>query len=236
MRLWLTTARNVFAGIGAVALLFAVWITAGLPLGIDRWLDVSEPPVRADAIVCIAGGTGLPNLPTAAGWERIYTAVQLFGDGVAPVVVFTGRGSGSLSEAEIYAEAAVWLGLPHEVIRLDPRPRATQDHPATLLQSTGGQLTRESRLLLVTSRLHSRRVLMTFRKQGFSNVRVVSDYRASHATSRMARDKMTSTFAIPPSTKSYGGIVARSGTRIDQLLVAVRETAALVWYRWKGLI
>ncbi len=230
-------ARAALTTTGALALLFVLWIAAGLPLGIDRWLDVSEPPTPADAIVCIAGGTGLPNLPTEPGWERIYTAVQLFADGFAPVVVFTGRGSSSLSEAEIYAEAAVWLGVPREAILLDPRPSATREHPSTLLQSTSPRITRESRLLLVTSRPHSRRVLMTFRRQGFAHVSVVSDYRASRASGRMARDKMTTAFTtIPASRKDYGGVLKRSGTAIDQLLVALRETAALAWYWWRGLV
>jgi hypothetical protein len=37
-----------------------------------------------------------------------------------------------------------------------------------------GHITCDSRLLLVTSNLHSRHVPMTFRKHGFTNVAVVS--------------------------------------------------------------
>lgn len=236
MRLW-RTIRNVLTAFGALALLFAVWISAGFPLLIDRWLDVTEPPVPADAIVCIAGGTGLPNLPTTEGWERIYTAVQLFADGYAPAVVFTGRGFGGMSEAEVYADAAVWLGLPREAILLDSRPTGTNEHPGSLLQSTNGRFTRESRLLLATSRLHSRRVLMVFRKFGFTHVRVIADYRASHAEGRIARGTMKS--AIPglqPSTKAYGGVLIRSEEEIDRLMVSLRESAALAYYWWKGLI
>jgi uncharacterized SAM-binding protein YcdF (DUF218 family) len=239
--MWMRTrrvVRNLLAAAGALALLFTVWITAGFPILIDRWLDVTEPPAPADAIVCIAGGTGLPNLPTAEGWERLYTAVQLFADGYAPVVVFTGRGSSAgMTEAEVYADAGGWLGVPREAILLDPRPTGTNEHPAALLLSTNGRLTKDSRLLLVTSRLHSRRVLMTFRKQGFTNVRVVSDYRASRATGRLARGALTSQFTeLKPSGKAYGGMLMRADEQVGQLSVAIRETAALAWYWWKGLV
>jgi uncharacterized SAM-binding protein YcdF (DUF218 family) len=233
-RLW-RIARLALALTGGSVLLFLAWISLGLPLVIDRWLDVSQPPAPAGAIVCIAGGTSLPNLPTEEGWSRIYSAVQLFADGYAPVVVFTGRGWSGLSEAETYAQAAEWLGLPHEAILLDPHGTATNEHPLTIGAATHGRVSRETRLLLVTSRLHSRRVLMTFRRQGFSQATVVSDYRATHASGRLAWGSKTTTFVtIPPSRKEYGGVVARVGNGIDRALVVIRESAAILWYRWKG--
>ncbi len=228
-------AARVITAIGAAVLLFLLWTGLGWPLWIDRWLDVSQPPAPVDAIVCIAGGTSLPNLPTDEGWGRIYSAVQLFADGYAPVVVFTGRGWSGLSEAETYAEAAVWLGLPREAILLDPQGTATSEHPRTIGAATNGRVTRDSRLLLVTSRLHSRRVLMTFRKQGFARAIAVSDYRARHASGRLAwASQKTVYVSIPPSRKNYGGVVARVGDGINRVLTVVRETAAIAWYRWKG--
>lgn len=228
-------AARVMMSIGAAVLLFLLWTGLGWPLWIDRWLDVSQPPAPADAIVCIAGGTSLPNLPTDEGWGRIYSAVQLFADGYAPVVVFTGRGWSGLSEAETYAEAAVWLGLPREAILLDPRGTATSEHPLTITAATNGRVTRDSRLLLVTSRLHSRRALMTFRKQGFSRAIAVSDYRAQHASGRLAwASQKTAYGSIAPSRKNYGGVLARVGDGVSRVLTVVRETAAIVWYRWKG--
>lgn len=50
--------------------------------------------------------------------QRIYTSVQLHADGFAPIVIFTGRGNAKVSEAEIYADAAEWLGLPGDAIRM----------------------------------------------------------------------------------------------------------------------
>jgi uncharacterized SAM-binding protein YcdF (DUF218 family) len=228
-------AVRALALVGAATLILVIWLGLGWPIGVDRWLDVSAPPVPADAIVCIAGGTSLPNLPSDDGWNRIYAAVQLFADGYAPVVVFTGRGWSGLSEAETYAEAAVWLGLPRQAILLDPHGTATSEHPATLVSSTNGRITPDSRLLLVTSRPHSRRVLMTFRKHGFTHAIVVSDYRARHASGKLAwGSKATAYGSIPASRKEYGGMLARLTGGVDRLSVVLREAAALAWYRWKG--
>ena len=66
----------------------------------------------ARAIVCIAGGMSGQNLPLEDGWERVYTAVQLQADGFGPTIVFSGGGTAQISEAEVYAEAARWLGAP----------------------------------------------------------------------------------------------------------------------------
>ena len=48
---------RVLATAGAVALIVILWLLLGWPLGVDRWLDVTEKPEQADAIVCIGGGT-----------------------------------------------------------------------------------------------------------------------------------------------------------------------------------
>ena len=50
-------------------LILVLWLLLGLPFGLDRWLDVSEPPAEADAIICIGGGTTESNLPIEEGWR-----------------------------------------------------------------------------------------------------------------------------------------------------------------------
>jgi len=230
-------ARRVRIWVGTATFAVVAWLLLGLPMGIDRWLDVTEAPAPADAIVCIGGGTIGGNLPDQAGWQRIYTSVQLFADGFAPMVVFTGSGSTKFSEAETYADAAAWLELPAPAVLIDPLPTRTADHPQTLLTSTKGKLTKQSRLLLVTSRAHSRRVLMTFRKQGYSNVRVVSDYEASRAEGRIARSTLKSRFAgYEANTKSYDDPFTRVMWRSTDLMGALRETAALGWYWLQGAV
>lgn len=204
---------------------------------IDRWLDVSTFPVASDAIVCLGGGTDLPNLPNASGWERIYTATQVFADGYAPVVVFAGRGPSLLSEAEAYAEAAMWLGMPRDAILNDPQPDTTAEHPSSLLDLEGGRFTRRSRLLVVTSATHSRRALLTFRKQGFTDVRIVSGYRSTHAGGRMGRQRKVSAIAgFQPSSRNYDNVFSRLRDGSTRLLTSLQELTAIGWYWWKGWI
>jgi uncharacterized SAM-binding protein YcdF (DUF218 family) len=233
----LRLARQITMGVGTCALLIGGWLVLGLPTGVESWLDVSSPPIRADAIICLGGGTSLPNLPTDAGWRRVFTASQLFADEWAPLVVFSGRGSEVISEAEIYANAARWLGVPREATILDPWPTSTAEHAPSLLRLGDPRVTRTSRLIVVTSAPHARRALLTFRKQGFTDVVVVSNYRATRPTGLMLQQPHGSVFQdFKPSTKSYVNAFSRFLERSENLYATLREVAALSYYWWRGLI
>lgn len=97
-----------------------MWLIAGGPIYVDRWLDVTEPPVKSDAIVVLAGGT-VGNLPLPQGWDRLTTAANLFTDQMAPVVIFSGGGTSKIAEAEIYANAAAWLGVPRNAMTFESK-------------------------------------------------------------------------------------------------------------------
>lgn len=229
--------RIGLAGIGVVCVVALLWLLTSWPLGVDSWLDVSRAPQRADAIICLGGGTTTGRLPTEDGWRRVYTASQLFLDGYAPLVVFSGRGSERVSEAEIYAGAAVWLGVPRETILLDAGPASTAEHALTVLQAAGGRIRRDSRVLLVTSPVHSRRALLTFQKQGFSNVRVVSSWSAKTTGGNVPGHAATS--AMPGFVrdhKVYNDPLLRLQTRSRDLLDALREWSAIAWYWWRGAV
>jgi uncharacterized SAM-binding protein YcdF (DUF218 family) len=221
---------------GAASGLTCLLLISGRSPGFDRWLNVATSPIPADAIVCIGGGTMNHDLPTADGWQRIHASVQLFADGYAPVVVFTGRGNSKVSEAELYADAARWLGLPAPAIALDPLPASTAEHPDALLKSMAGRITQHSRLLLVTSSLHSRRVLMTFRRRGFTNVTIVSDYVAKNALPQAMRRPASALPAFKSDSKDYGDPLFRLAQGSSVLFTALREWAALAVYRARGLV
>ena len=221
---------------GAVTCLACASLIGGFSLGFDGWLNVTSSPVPADAIICIGSGTINHDIPTAEGWLRIHTSVQLFADGYAPVVVFTGRGNSKVSEAEIYADAGRWLGLPDAAIGLDPLPASTAEHPEALLKSMAGRITPSTRLLLVTSNLHSRRVLMTFRKRGFTSVTVVSEYSAKNDLPNARRRQQSALPAFTRDNKQYADPLFKLAQGSSVLFTALREWAALAVYRARGLV
>src|SRR5688572_17053765 len=169
---------------GVLTLAGVLWLAAGGPTGIDRWLDVTQPPLQADAIVVLGGGTNGDNLPLPQGWERLSAASRLHADGFAPVVIFSGGGTSRVSESEIYANAAAWLGIPREAMVFEPRAQSTADHGRALLGLAlpkGNTIVQDTPLLVVTSAFHSRRALLSFSRAGFTHVRVVSRYATNPA-------------------------------------------------------
>ena len=223
------------AGIGSLAL--TTWLMAGCPVMVDRLLVKNEAPMKARAIVCIAGGLMAHNLPGEDGWMRVYTAVQLHHDRFAPVVVFSGGGTEKVSEAEVYSETAQWLGLPASSVLLDPVPGGTNEHPRNLLNIPALGLTKDTPLLIVTSPLHSTRVALCFRKAGFTDFRMVTSHVAKGVDSRVIRDRRTSSFeTYRPSGKNYGDPINRLMWGLDTLLGCAREAIALGVYRFKGYI
>jgi uncharacterized SAM-binding protein YcdF (DUF218 family) len=206
---------------------------AGGSTGLERLVVESDVPQPARAIVCITGGIASHGLPTPEGWDRIYAAVQLLADGLAPAIVFSGGGAERVSEAEVYAEAARWLGCPPEKIVLDPIPGSTAEHPGNLLKLAGTVIRHDTSLLVVTSRLHSKRTAMCFRKSGFSNFRLITSYEAQR--SPLARSERRS--ALPsfrPNGKDYGDPLNRLRWGLNDTIVALREILAIGVYRYRG--
>lgn len=217
--------RGYLMAAGALATLIAVWILSPLPLVVEDGLVVNERPVRADAIVCLSSGS-VQGLPSSSGWRRITTAVRIYKDGFAPLVVFSGGvGSGGRSEAQIYAEAAAALGLPETAVRLEPLSETTAEHPARVaelpdIRARGGP---GASLLIVTSPYHGRRVKAVFRKAGYTNFRVVTAWgiRGGQNATRQ------------PRTLEIG---QKGVDRMYRFISATREWAALAYYRARGWI
>jgi uncharacterized SAM-binding protein YcdF (DUF218 family) len=205
---------------------------AGGSTGIERLVVESDVPQAAQAIVCITGGIAGHGLPTPEGWDRIYSAVQLLADGLAPTIVFSGGGTERVSEAEVYAEAARWLGCPPDAIVLDPIPGSTAEHPVNLLQLDPTAIRRDTSLLVVTSRLHSKRTAMCFRKSGFSNVRLVTSYEAQRSPLAWS-NRRSALPSFTPNGKSYGDPLNRLRWGLDDTIVALREILAIGVYRYR---
>lgn len=220
---WRVTAAST---VTAVA-----WLLLGGPLFVDRWLDVTEPAVPADAIIVLGGGT-VGNLPLPQGWERLTTAAALFRDRLAPVVIFSGGGTERVAEAEIYANAAAWLGLPRRILVFEPKAQSTKDHGPALLNfplPDGRTITRDTPLLVVTSPYHSRRALLSFHRAGFTRVRIVGRHSPSAPPAAGTPDALTSTIPThQPSGKQYNDLLFRAAYRSFDLLIGLREIGAIM--------
>ena len=228
-------AGRALALLGAAAVLLSGWLMSGRSTGLERLVVESDLPQPARAIVCITGGIDGHALPTPEGWDRIYAAVQLLADGLAPAIVFSGGGTERVSEAEVYAEAARWLGCPDEAIVLDPIPGSTAEHPRNLLKLDKTVIRHDTSLLVVTSRLHSKRTAMCFRKSGFSNFRLVTSHEAQR--SPLARSKRNTAFpSFRPNEKDYGDPLNRLRWGLNDAIVALRELIAIGVYRYRGQV
>ena len=244
--------RIYFLIAGIVASLVLAWMIAGWPFYFDRWLVVSERPFEAEAIICIPGGFSGNNLPTQAGWQRIYTAVQLYLDGFAPKVIFTGGGSGKISEGEVYAEVAQWLGLPEDAVAIELHASGTAEHPYYILKLESMVIKKDTPLLIVTSSLHSRRTSMCFKKEGFTNFSMVTGYSAKVKGAETVRGKESSYSAksggvetvrskkssefkeYKPVKKRYNDVFRRLQRRAGWFFEALREYGAIFYYKIKG--
>jgi len=113
----------------------------------ERWLVVSAPMERADALIVLGGE------PQARPTE----AARLYRAGVAPKVFVTGIGDSSRNRQFLIAE-----GVPQDSFTVEPKS-TTPFANATLLKPllAGAQV---RRALIVTSPFHTRRALGTFRK------------------------------------------------------------------------
>ena len=124
-------------------------------VGIGHWLDVSDQLAKADAIVAISGDTG----------ARAETAIGLWKQGYAPVLVFSGGSSDpeSVASAELMKRAAVAAGVPANAILVEGTAATTEENAervAELMKSSG-----LGSAILVTSPFHQRRAAILFERE-----------------------------------------------------------------------
>ena len=133
----------------------AVPLTIAGLVGIGYALAVEDPLAKADAIVAISGDTG----------PRVATAVDLWKQGYAGVLVFSGGSldPASAPSAELMKRQAVRLGVPEEHIIVEPEAATTQQNARLVAQlmSEGGLRS----AILVTSPYHQRRASMHFARE-----------------------------------------------------------------------
>jgi uncharacterized SAM-binding protein YcdF (DUF218 family) len=124
-------------------------------VAVGHWLDVSDPLTKADAIVAISGDTG----------ARTQSAIALWKEGYAPVLIFSGGSSDpeSVPSAELMKRTAVAAGVPASAIVVEGTSATTEEnaqHVADLMRSRGIRSA-----ILVTSPYHQRRAAILFERE-----------------------------------------------------------------------
>lgn len=121
----------------------------------------------ADAIVVLgakAFADGTPSRPLA---DRVRTAVELYRQGLAPRLIFSGGpGDGAIHETESMRGMAMNLGVPGGAIVLDKHglnTQATVDNTTLMLERIGAR-----RVLVVSHFYHLPRIKMTYQREGWN--------------------------------------------------------------------
>jgi uncharacterized SAM-binding protein YcdF (DUF218 family) len=161
---WRRAIRRVYA-VGRAGLALAMLCQIAL-LGVvvftpvtERvlgWLDVTEGPAPADAILCLGGRD-----------RRLIWAADLFRREFAPVVIVSNKYGAAYEMRSIITQ----FGVPPECVRVDAAACTTSDHPSSIAAMPGIEPGTQ-RFLIVTDQDHSRRVAACFRNAGYQHFRV----------------------------------------------------------------
>jgi uncharacterized SAM-binding protein YcdF (DUF218 family) len=136
-------------------LVFIIFLVIVLPLAIGWYLSPQDPLQKVDAIVVVSGGDND---------ARISKGVQLYKEGWAPVLIFSGAAaSGTVSNAKAMANIAIRDGVPEKAIIIEEKSKTTAEN-ATLTSDLMKQNGYES-FILVTSPYHQRRTYELFKKE-----------------------------------------------------------------------
>ncbi len=200
---------TVFSGLIAALLLICLLTPILRPL--EAALDVTEAPVKADAIVTLGAGMRCgANQLESASQARVVTALQLWRQGYAPTVTFSdtkGLWPDCDSLATVARETARQLDGPGDGPNLLVLPdvHSTRDEAQAV-----AKLARErgwKRVLIVTSPSHSRRARTTFQQLKLNASVVAASEPRFDTELRLPYDRL---MAIPALVREVAGVVKYS--------------------------
>ncbi len=222
--------RRGLAGLGLGLLI--IWIPA-TPIFSD-WirgtLESRYPPApveqapATDAIVALGGAIGAPTPPRVypdlnGTSDRLWHAARLFKAEKAPFVIASGGTmpwkDQRFREAPAMQDLLTSWGVPSDSVLLESTSANTYENAtntAAIVENRGFD-----RVLLVTSALHMRRALATFRSAGVDAVPVATDYQIVEGP--------TILLSMIPSAGALSGSTA-----------AIREYVGYLVYHWRGWI
>jgi len=139
-----------------VGLFVGIVLTVGLGAfglaAVGHALALEDPLEKADAIVAISGDTG----------ARANTAIALWKQGYAPLIVFSGAAidPDSVSSAEIMRREALRQGVPENATLIEPASATTDENASEVAKLMVQRKLRSA--ILVTSPYHQRRAALLF--------------------------------------------------------------------------
>jgi uncharacterized SAM-binding protein YcdF (DUF218 family) len=212
-------------GVGVVVLAMAWSGLWSIPVASD-WLrsllerqhavrDEATLPL-SDAIVVLGGGGNYRWArqayvdPDDLESSRLAAGARAWLAGRAPLIILSGGGEGTTSEAQVMARAIAKLGIPASALVLEEQSQNTADnarYTAELAERSG-----IGSVLLVTSSLHMPRAHMQFRRAGLEVVPVpVPELASRHAwTERW----LPSRRALRRSARAFKEIAALVAVRV----------------------
>ena len=150
---------------GRVVGVVLVLLGPGFPLGQMVLFGRTDYRRPADAAVVFGARAYADGRPSDALADRVLTAVELYREGWAPVLVFSGGpGDGEVHEAEAMRNMAIDLGVPPSAILLDRSGLSTQatvEGTCALFGERGFR-----RVLAVSHAYHLPRVKLAFARAG----------------------------------------------------------------------
>ena len=159
-----TTRRRELA---RLALSLAVGAAAFLAFPLLQMATFGRTDYRrpADAVVVFGARAYADGRPSLALEDRVLTGVELFRQGLAPRLLFSGGpGDGEHHEVEVMRDLAVASGVPRDAIELDYVGLDT----ASTVRNTAARLEAnpDARVLAVSQWYHLPRIKMTFARAG----------------------------------------------------------------------
>lgn len=183
----------------------------------DYLLNDGNTTPQLDVIVVLGGGISgneyisetMPSRETAL---RLLHGVQLFRTTGARHIVFSGKGTGKITEAEIMGNAAEKLNIRRDEIMLELKSDNTKEQAEELHKMLKNK---DMKIGLVTSAYHMKRSVHEFRKYFRNIAPLPTDYLYSSA-------QLSLTSFIPKSVNLY------------KFSTALREMIGQTWYRARG--
>jgi uncharacterized SAM-binding protein YcdF (DUF218 family) len=173
-------------------------------------LAIKEEIRHVDAIVVLGGGVNRGRYLTLASSHRLVRGVQLYHEGKAEKIIFSGGFSqrAGVAEGTVLAQEARRIQIPSENILIEKNSRRTYEQAVETKKITDPL--RWKSIILVTSYIHMKRALFCFEQAGFKVYPAPADPLERYADGPMER--------------------------LDLFGKIIYEYGAMIYYRIKGWI